>query len=293
MKKYFSKFPQKLFIGFIIFIPFIIAGCGGGGGASPSDSTSGYGNISGSVTLEETTDYRGVVVKVSGTDLQATTSQNGSYKIENVPAGTQTITAEKQDYKKASLSGISVTANQETTGVNFSLKLNADVRISRGWQKYQDRDYDGSIAEFNAALEVADNNTQRSQAYVGLGWNYDYGKSDYSQAISNYDSALTKDSNNVDARFGKLSALTNRGSGSSDYETATGMGEQVITLSPNYEFPYENLDIGDVHSLLSRAYFYLEDYSEAKSHAEAALNIDPNDPIANDTKQKMIDLGVW
>lgn len=61
----------------------------------------------------------GAVVSIAGTGLSATTSDDGSYSLNNVPAGTQALTASAPGFKDSQFS-INVTAGQVATH-NFQL----------------------------------------------------------------------------------------------------------------------------------------------------------------------------
>ncbi len=81
----------------------------------------GGGNVSGVVNLTNTGNDSGVLVKVVGTSRTAITDSFGSYTIENIPAGTYTITAEKPGYNFGSVANVVVTEGGTTSGVNMSL----------------------------------------------------------------------------------------------------------------------------------------------------------------------------
>jgi len=80
----------------------------------------GAGSISGTVKDTAGNALSGATVKAGG--VQATTGTNGTYKLENVPAGAQTVTASKEGYITKTQQ-VTVTAGQETTNVNFALVL--------------------------------------------------------------------------------------------------------------------------------------------------------------------------
>ncbi|MHC9539176.1 MAG: carboxypeptidase regulatory-like domain-containing protein [Vulcanimicrobiota bacterium] len=80
---------------------------------SMSPGTAQVGTVQGTVT-DQTTSAKLSGVSVAIGTLTATTDANGAYTIQNVPAGTQTITATKTGYTAVS-SSVSVTAGQTTT----------------------------------------------------------------------------------------------------------------------------------------------------------------------------------
>ena len=94
---------------------------GNGGRIYLCDIELGGGNVSGNVNLTNTSDDSGVLVKAVGTVRSAVSDVNGDYIIENIPAGTYTISAEKPGYNFGNVSGVIVTEGNSTTGVNFLL----------------------------------------------------------------------------------------------------------------------------------------------------------------------------
>ncbi|MBK9097976.1 MAG: carboxypeptidase regulatory-like domain-containing protein [bacterium] len=81
----------------------------------------GGGTISGTVNLTNTGDDSGVLVKAVGTTRTAITDMSGNYILENVPAGTYTVHAEKPGYNFGSVANVVVTEGGTTSGVNMSL----------------------------------------------------------------------------------------------------------------------------------------------------------------------------
>jgi hypothetical protein len=81
----------------------------------------GGGNISGNVDLTDTGDDSGVIVNALGTGLSAITNVSGNYLMQNIPAGTYTISAGKPGYNFGEITNIVVTEGTTTSGINFSL----------------------------------------------------------------------------------------------------------------------------------------------------------------------------
>lgn len=81
----------------------------------------GGGNVSGTVTLNGSSDNSGVLVSATGTQRSAVTDSMGNYIIKNIPAGSYTITAEKPGYEYSAVNNVNVTNGNTTTGVNFSI----------------------------------------------------------------------------------------------------------------------------------------------------------------------------
>jgi hypothetical protein len=79
------------------------------------------GAVSGTVTLNQQTDYSGVTVEAVGANRSAITDAAGTYHIEHIPAGTYTISAHKLGYTTEPTTGIVVTDGGNTQNVNFAL----------------------------------------------------------------------------------------------------------------------------------------------------------------------------
>ncbi len=94
---------------------------GSGGRVTYSEINLGGGSISGTVDLTDTNDDSGVSVTALGSVRSAVTDASGNYTIENVPAGTYTVKAEKPGYNFGETSGVTVTEGNTTSGINFSL----------------------------------------------------------------------------------------------------------------------------------------------------------------------------
>ncbi len=87
----------------------------------------GGGSISGTVTLNGTSNNSGVTINALGTIRSAVTDSTGYYIIQNIPAGTYNLTAEKPGYNFGNVSNIVVTDGNNTSGVNFNLKCFRDT----------------------------------------------------------------------------------------------------------------------------------------------------------------------
>ena len=86
----------------------------------PEPPSVGTGSIKGKVVDVVTgKNLAGVLVKVTDTEPSATTSKNGRYFIEDVPGGSQEVTASKDGYS-ASARAVNVTSD-ETVTVDFDL----------------------------------------------------------------------------------------------------------------------------------------------------------------------------
>lgn len=290
---------------FLFFILFI-SSCGGCGGSNSSTSNNpvsttkptGYGNLTGIATLEDSTDYSGVIISISSpSTASVTTGPDGKYSFTNVDAGTYTITASKQDFKddKKTLGVI----NGQTTSGNFSLVYTVTKRLQQGWSSFTSKNYsdtNGSIYYFNKALNVSPTTAERSVIYSGLGYSYlkqtvgssydlNLEKTNITNAYNNFVSAVSSDTTNVDAKAGKLAAEINYATYDTNpkniYTDIKSLGETVLTSSPNYSFSYDtNYNYVDIYAYVSYACLMIEDKSCATSYSQLALSVEPANEIA-------------
>jgi hypothetical protein len=94
---------------------------GNGGIVKYCEINLGGGSVTGTVDLTDTNDDSGVTVRAIGTPRSAVTDASGNYTIQNIPAGTYTIRAEKPGYDFGEVSNVVVTVGNTTSGINFSL----------------------------------------------------------------------------------------------------------------------------------------------------------------------------
>jgi hypothetical protein len=81
----------------------------------------GGGSVSGIANLNNSGDDSGIIVKAVGTSRSAISDAFGNYSIENIPAGTYTIQAEKPGYNYGSVTNVIVSEGGTTSGVNIDL----------------------------------------------------------------------------------------------------------------------------------------------------------------------------
>lgn len=83
----------------------------------------GGGSVSGNVELTNTGDHSGVIISAVGTERFGISQANGNYIIENIPAGTYTIRAQKPGYQYGTVSNIVVPEDGIVLGIDFSLSF--------------------------------------------------------------------------------------------------------------------------------------------------------------------------
>ncbi|HBW57451.1 MAG TPA: pilus assembly protein PilF, partial [Oscillatoriales bacterium UBA8482] len=152
------------------------------------------------------------------------------------------------------------TANSRVANLN-NPSTAADY-VNRGVVRYDSKDYQGAISDFNKAIKI---NPNYAMAYNNRG-NARSNLKDYQGAISDYDKALK-----IDPNFAM--AYNNRGlarNNLKDYQGAISDYDKAIKIDPNYADGYVNR--GSARSKL-------KDYQGAISDYDKALKIDSNDAI--------------
>jgi len=125
---------KKYFIKITLFLLLLAFGMGQLGGCLSCAPITEPGSISGTVVDATTGDaLSGATVSVGS--ISTTTGANGTYKLENVPAGVPSVTASKSGYISDSKQ-VLVVGGQETTNVNFALSptlISGQIRIVLTW----------------------------------------------------------------------------------------------------------------------------------------------------------------
>ena len=93
----------------------------------PEDDTAadatGSGSLAGTAFPFHVDDGAGITVRLAGTDLETTTAADGTWAFDDVPAGTYTVTAEREPYQPASLDGVTVAPGAAVTDQAMTLYL--------------------------------------------------------------------------------------------------------------------------------------------------------------------------
>jgi len=113
---------KKYIVKLALFILLLAFGMGQLGGCLSCAPITSPGSISGKVVdATNANPISGATVGVGSTTT--TTGTDGTYRLENIPAGVQTVTASKTNYISDSKQ-VLVVGGQETTDVNFALSPN-------------------------------------------------------------------------------------------------------------------------------------------------------------------------
>lgn len=127
----------RAFLTTLVLVSASLAGClggSGGGAAQPSqDLSDTHGTVVGLITDDEARPLEEVTVglrtvKASPISIKIFTNSEGRFRLENVPAGKQTVVAEKTGFEDASTT-ITVLPGSETT-VRLVMRISAIVEYS-------------------------------------------------------------------------------------------------------------------------------------------------------------------
>ena len=139
-------------------------------------SRSSEGFIQGTVTLSGGAGNV-VDVEVTADGVTVNPASNGDYEIE-ILEGTYDVTASLSGYTTETVYGVVVTAEQTTTGIDFTLSTSIDVSIplSVGWNWFSLNIYDADMSLNTVLNSLGDNGTtikdqtSYAQYLAGYGW---------------------------------------------------------------------------------------------------------------------------
>jgi tetratricopeptide (TPR) repeat protein len=149
---------------------------------------------------------------------------------------------------------------------NQAIRLDPNDAVAyynRGNAYYDKEDYDRAIADYTQAIKL---DPKYAVVYNNRGYAY-HGKKDYDRAIADYTQAIRLDPNDAVAYYNRGYAYYDK----EDYDRAIADYTQAIKLDPNDAWAYTNR--GD-------AYYYKGDYDRAIADYTQAIRLDPNDAVA-------------
>ena len=158
-------------------------------------------------------------------------------------------------------------ANSDLTK-ETELNLNYDTYISRGVSKIDLKDYKGSLADFNKAIEL---NPNCAIAYRCRGVSKGALKKDYNGAIADYTKALELDPNFSAVYFHRGCAKTSL----EDYNGAISDYSKAIELNPNDADAYINL-AGVYYNIGNNKIKNKKDYKKNNSDFSKAIELNPD-----------------
>ena len=142
---------------------------------------------------------------------------------------------------------------------SFTTEKNAQLLLARAWKKFEQGQYSEAILDFELTLSE---NSNYSEAYVGLGWSYSFFDS-LDKAEEQFDKALSLNNKLLDAYVGRGMILLSKGK----YNASVSDLSYVLASNPTYAFShYTEIDYKDIHIALAEAYFYQSKYDKAQEH---------------------------
>jgi tetratricopeptide (TPR) repeat protein len=172
------------------------------------------------------------------------------------PNTTKRLNAIKIGYNKA--------LNKKSVVYENKNNLNtAEEYFYMAYKKYNNKDFQGAIADYSIAIEL---NSNYSQAYRDRG-NSKCKLQDYQGSIADYSKAILLNPNDSDAYYNRGCSKANL----KDNQAAIADYSKAIELNPNEEYAYVNRGCSkDV----------LEDYKGAISDYSKAIELNPNSSAA-------------
>lgn len=134
-----------------------------------------------------------------------------------------------------------------------------DGLVSQGWAKFERGQFDEALSTFE---EAAGGDTERGEAYNGMGWCYM--QIDSLQAgLDAFDLALAEGLGTADPRAGK--ALIYRDLTPPNYQGAIDWAYDALRKDVHFVFPHDtSLDWKDLRLVRAQSYFALAKYLSAK-----------------------------
>lgn len=159
---------------------------------------------------------------------------------------------------------------------SFTTRKDAQLLLARAWKKFEQGQYSEASLDFGLVLAE---NSNYSDAYVGLGWSYSFLDS-LEQAKEQFDKAISLNNRLFDAYVGRGMVLLS----SSKYNAAVSDLSFVLASNPIYAFSHNtDIDYKDIHIALAEAYFYQGKYDKAQGHINFLWSDNGLDPDESTT----------
>ncbi len=161
------------------------------------------------------------------------------------------------------LSLVSSSPSAAPASGSLSSNANAAGHIDLGDLLFYQKDLDGAVAQFRAALQLEPDNFRAHQT---LGDVFS-SKKDYDGALSEYREALRLNPKDLDAERGVASVLYNKG----DFKGSVAAYQELVRLEPASS---------QAHQWLGDTLYRAMDYDEAIGEFREALRLDPKNLFA-------------
>jgi len=158
-----------------------------------------------------------------------------------------------------------------TTGTGTTGETNPDSLILSGWEDFNYGAYSSAVSKFNQVLTLPNlTDTQKAQAYNGLGWaqaksgGLESAYSSFSQAAATVD----------ESKVGLAAVLIQRGQKSGFSQAVSllesvGLGNTAFTFQPTHKIGVSN---PEAHAMLAFAYFWRDATNDRDKAKEQILD---------------------
>lgn len=142
-------------------------------------------------------------------------------------------------------------------------------KIDLGWDKFEEADYSGALAQFQA---VTQSNGQLSDAWNGAGWSSARLVGGLNAATGYFDTALQRDTIRYDAMGGWAFAVYQQG----NWDEAITKATALLHRRPGWRFLHEpSLNSNDLYIMLAAAHYNLGDAAHYTASYEAVRELNP------------------
>ncbi len=147
--------------------------------------------------------------------------------------------------------------------------LTNDEILDLAWEKFEEGDYSGALAEFQA---VTHNDAQMSDGWNGAGWSSARLIGGLNDAAGYFDTALQQDTARYDALGGWAFVVYQQG----DWDEAVVKAEALLHRRPGWRFLHEpSLNSDDVYIMIAAAYYNLGGDDNYASSYAAVRELNP------------------
>ncbi|MFQ6032436.1 MAG: tetratricopeptide repeat protein [Candidatus Zixiibacteriota bacterium] len=157
-------------------------------------------------------------------------------------------------------------------------KITARELIERGWPKFEAGDFAGATSDFSAALSIATNASDSSEAFLGLGWT-NLRQNHGGLAENNLVRFLSLTSGSNDGKAGLALAYLAQ----EKFQSAIDTANVVLASDSLWSFGHDNsINYLDLLLLLAQSYYELADFNTSleivQEYFDRNFVVDPNTP---------------
>ncbi len=173
-----------------------------------------------------------------------------------------------------------------TGGTGGTGETDPDALIASAWEDFRYGAFSSAINKFNQVLTLTSiSNTQKIEAYNGLGW----ALTKSSGVESGYSAFTQSASSNNESRVGLAAALIQRGQ-NAGFRQAIQLLEQVGLNNTAYRFQATHpigISNAEAHAMLAFCYFWRNELGDADK-ARSQINVARSEDSSNDSSVAQI-----